>query len=166
MVRSSSARQVVFALALATGACSKAPPEPAGGEPSTRADAHRGVRITKAPAGDAASVIADALRKAKADKRDLVVYVGAVWCEPCQYFHHAAERGELDQAFPALTLLEFDADADTPRLKEAGYASELIPLFVVPEDDGRASARRFEGSVKGERAVANITPRLKTILSK
>jgi hypothetical protein len=42
----------------------------------------------------------------------------------------------------------------------------LIPLFVVPDASGRASDKRFEGSVKGDRAVSNIAPRLRQILSK
>jgi hypothetical protein len=61
-------------------------------------------------------------------------------------------------------VLEFDHDRDGERLAPAGYVSELIPLFVVPNEDGTASARRIEGSVKGEAAIGNITSRLRTIL--
>lgn len=127
----------------------------------------RGVRIVHAAAGsDAAKVVREERERAKADGRALVVYVGARWCEPCQYFHKAAAKGDLDGEFPDLTLLEFDLDEDRDRLTAAGYVGQFIPLFAMPAADGRASAKKFEGSVKGEGAVANIAPRLRSILQK
>jgi thiol-disulfide isomerase/thioredoxin len=127
----------------------------------------RGVRIVHAPSGsDAAKVVREQREHAKSDGRDLVVYVGAKWCEPCKYFHQAAEKGELDGEFPDLTLLEFDLDEDRDRLATAGYVSEFIPLFAMPAADGSASEKKFEGSVKGNGAVANIAPRLRSLLRK
>ncbi len=127
----------------------------------------RGVRIVHAGLGtDAARVVREEREKAKSDGRDLVVYVGATWCEPCQIFHKAAQRGELDSEFPDLTLLEFDLDQDRDRLSAAGYVGQYIPLFAMPDAAGRASDKKFEGSVKGSGAVANIAPRLRTILGK
>jgi thiol-disulfide isomerase/thioredoxin len=127
----------------------------------------RGVRIVAAgPGDDAATVIRAERDRASADGRDVVVYVGAKWCEPCQRFHAAVERGELDADFPTLSLIAFDLDVDKERLVSAGYVSELIPLFVIPGADGRATSKRFEGSVKGDRAVANIAPRLRQILAR
>ncbi len=141
---------------------SAVPPAPAG--PLVLA---RGVRIVHAGAGpDAARVVIDERARAKSDGRDLVVYVGARWCEPCQHFHRAAQRGDLDADFPDLTLLEFDLDDDRDRLATAGYVSQFIPLFAMPGPDGRASDRKFEGSVKGDGAVANIAPRLRSLLKK
>ena len=127
----------------------------------------RGVRIVHAGAGDdAARVVVAERARAKSDGRDLVVYVGAKWCEPCQHFHKAAQKGDLDAEFPDLTLLEFDLDDDRDRLATAGYVSQFIPLFAMPGPDGRASDRKFEGSVKGDGAVANIAPRLRSLLQK
>ena len=127
----------------------------------------RGVRIVRAAAGpDASRLIRDERDRAKGDGRDLVVYVGAKWCEPCQYFHKAALKGDLDGDFPELTILESDLDEDRDRLAAAGYVGEFIPLFAMPAADGRASDRKFEGSVKGNGAVANIAPRLRKILGK
>ena len=127
----------------------------------------RGVRIVHAGAGsDAAKVVRDERERAQSDGRDLVVYVGAKWCEPCKHFHNAAAKGELDADFPDLTLLEFDLDDDRERLKPAGYVSDYIPLFAMPAADGRASEKKFEGSVKGNGAVANIAPRLRSLLRK
>ncbi len=103
----------------------------------------------------------------KSDSRGerLIVYVGASWCEPCQHFHHALEGGELDSALAGTRFLEFDADRDGNELRAAGYASKYIPLFAVPDPDGRASGRRIEGSVKGERAIReDLMPRLLAML--
>lgn len=92
------------------------------------------------------------------------MYVGATRCEPCRYFHAAAERGELDPVLPSLALIEFDLDRDSARIADAGYRSELIPLFTVPAPDGRASGRQIEGSIHGPGSPAQITPRLRAIL--
>lgn len=126
----------------------------------------QGVRLIKAPSGDVAELVRNERTKAIADGRELIVYVGAKWCEPCQRFHQAAEAGKLDADFPALSFLEFDLDEDRERIVAAGYTSKLIPLFVVPGEDGRASARRFEGGVKGERAVSVISSRLRALLAR
>src|ERR1051325_2532921 len=84
--------------------------------------------------------------------RSVLVYIGATWCEPCQRFHAAANKGLLDASFPNLTLLEFDADKEGERLLNAGYGSRLIPYFGVPGPDGRATGKHLEGSVKGDGA--------------
>lgn len=96
--------------------------------------------------------------------RDVLVYVGATWCEPCRHFHDAVTGGRLDVLFPRLTLLEFDLDRDEDRLTRAGYLSEMIPLFARPAPDGTASGRQIEGSVKGEGAVVELTPRLHALV--
>jgi hypothetical protein len=114
--------------------------------------------------GDVASIVREQAALAKADGGELLVYVGASWCEPCQRFHEAAAKGELDADFPKLTLIEFDADRDGDRLRAAGYKSRLIPLFCAPNGDGTASPRHIEGSIKGPGAVGEITPRLQEIL--
>jgi len=96
--------------------------------------------------------------------RALLVYEGAPWCEPCQAFHKAAADGKLDADFPTLTLLEFDNDRDADRLAAAGYQSKLIPLFAVPGPDGRSAGRQIEGGIKGDGAVDEIIPRLKSLV--
>ena len=120
--------------------------------------------IPAPPAGEVAPWVVE--RVAAARGRDVVVYVGATWCEPCGYFHRAVVDGQLDAGFPRLTLLEFDADVDEARLRAAGYTSQMIPLFVRPGPDGRATDRTMEGSIKGDGAVAELTPRLRALLAK
>ncbi len=124
------------------------------------------VVIEHAAPGSVESAVASRLAAAQAAHRRLVVYVGASWCEPCQRFHRAAQAGELDATFPNLTLLEFNADTDNEGLATAGYVSRYIPLFALPNADGRASGQQIEGGVKGESAVTNIVPRLLELLAR
>jgi len=126
----------------------------------------RGVELLPAPAsGEIADLVRSELDRARSDGRDVLVYVGATWCEPCQRFHQAAASGALDGRFPGLRLLEFDLDRDGERLLRAGYQSRYIPLFARPAPDGRASGRFIEGSIKGDGAVAEIAPRLESLLA-
>ncbi|MBK6695576.1 MAG: thioredoxin [Myxococcales bacterium] len=123
------------------------------------------IRFVPAAAGDVVGVVNAERAKAMAGQRALLVYVGAGWCEPCQQFHRAAVRGDLDGDLPALTLLEFDADRDGERLRAAGYASTYIPLFALPGDGGRASGKFIEGGIKGDAAAKEIVPRLLKLLA-
>ena len=95
----------------------------------------------------------------------LLVYVSADWCEPCNVFQSAVESGKLQKEMPFLRFLKFDADEDSERLERDGYGGRMIPRFVKPGEDGKGTDQRFEGSVKGPTAFANILPKLKTLLS-
>jgi hypothetical protein len=148
----------LLAAASLVAACSKE-------EPAV-AQAAAPVEIIKTTGADVAETVRREVVRAKADKRELLVYVGAAWCEPCQYFHNAAAAGELDGTFPGLRLVEFDLDRDREALQRAGYGSKMIPLFALPREDGSGSGEQIEGSIKGPEAVAQITPRLKALLSK
>lgn len=164
MTCSSLVRSLALAVALAAGfvggsACTaEAPPPRAAAKAS-------GPGFVPAGPGEADAVVREALAAATAEQRRLVVYVGATWCEPCQAFHHAVERGELDQALVGVRFLEFDSDHDGRRLEAAGYGGRLIPRFVVPQADGRGSEARIEGGIKGDGAVAHIMGRLGPLLA-
>jgi thiol-disulfide isomerase/thioredoxin len=119
-----------------------------------------------APDGDVPGALVREMERAKKDGRTLLVYAGATWCEPCQRFHRAADAGEIQGGLPPLRMLEFDLDRDGDRLAAAGYGSKMIPLFAVPGPDGRGTAARIEGSIKGAGAVGNIVPRLSALLAK
>jgi thiol-disulfide isomerase/thioredoxin len=122
--------------------------------------------ILGAPAeGELAPMVQREDARARGEGRRLVVYVGATWCEPCERFKKALAGGALDVELAGLRLLELDADRDQARLESAGCGSSYLPLFALPEADGRCSAReRLEGSIKGEGAVAEITPRLRRLV--
>ena len=105
-----------------------------------------------------------AQKNAIRDSRTLVVYVGAKWCEPCNYFSEAVKNKSLPAALGHLRFLKFDSDVDDVRLQKAGYGGEMIPRFVIPAGDGRGSDKRFEGSIKGPGAVENIVDKLGIVL--
>ena len=134
-------------------------PEAAAPSPSTAR-----IAFVEADGGDVFAQVASLVSRAHAEGRAPLVYVGATWCEPCQYFHAAALRGDLDGELPPLLLLEFDRDRDGERLDAAGYSSRMIPLFVVPSEDGRPSDAHIEGSIHGPGSPAQIVPRLLAIL--
>ncbi len=154
----------MLSLAAALSACAVASPEPSTA-PAARVEASGPrVRFAAAGTGEVTALARAFVAEARAEGRAPLVYVGATWCEPCQYFHAAAVRGDLDAELPPLALLEFDRDRDGARLDAAGYGSSMIPLFVVPEADGRGGARRIEGSIHGPGSPAQIVPRLRAIL--
>ncbi len=160
---------VVCALVAFVVGCKDAPktdakPEgPAAG--AVQGEGH--VEIVPGPnEGSVKAAVQAEVTRAHERGRQLVVYVGAHWCEPCMRFHDAAQAKQLDARFPKLTLLEFDLDRDRERLEEAGYKSRMIPLFMLPNADGSASGEHIEGSVKGDAAVEEISPRLTALLAK
>jgi thiol-disulfide isomerase/thioredoxin len=113
---------------------------------------------------EVAPLVQKELTRAHSEGRQLLVYVGATWCEPCRRFHEAAAAGQLDAALPTLRLLEFDADRDNERLAVAGYFSRYIPLFALPNADGRSSGKQIEGATKGNDAAAQLAPQLRGLL--
>jgi thiol-disulfide isomerase/thioredoxin len=123
------------------------------------------VELVAAPAtGDVAPLVQRELVRARSDGRQLLVYVGATWCEPCRRFHQAAADGRLNADLPTLRLLEFDADRDGERLAVAGYFSQFIPMFALPNGDGRASGRQVEGATKGDDPVIAFAPKLRALV--
>jgi thiol-disulfide isomerase/thioredoxin len=154
----------LWVIALVLAGCRGDPTKAAPEERRVSAPAGR-VEILAAPPGDSiAALVRGETERARAAGRELLVYVGASWCEPCQRFHDAATAGELDAAFPGLRLLEFDLDRDREGLDAAGYRSKMIPLFAVPRADGTSSGAQIEGSIKGAGAVGEIAPRLRALL--
>ncbi|MBX7081618.1 MAG: thioredoxin family protein [Nannocystaceae bacterium] len=170
--RRSKLRAAVAIATLACAGCVGAPYDGGDGAASRPHAAPAAARAADKPefvpvrVGEAGAlaVITDAIAKARGEDRKLVVYLGASWCEPCQVFHRAVERGEFDRELAGVRFLEFDADVDAGALAEAGYGGKLIPRFVVPAQDGRGSDRRIEGGVKGERAAKEILARLGPVL--
>jgi hypothetical protein len=146
----------VVALALLCGACQN----PTGYDhPGSRPE------LVNAGAGPVDEVVRGAMASAQHDGRQLLVYVSATWCKPCERFQASLRSGELDSYFPRLRLLKFDHDQDIGRLQVAGYGGDFIPRFVLPGPDGRASDQRIEGGTKAEDTVfTSIGPRLRQML--
>ncbi|HEY4244348.1 MAG TPA: hypothetical protein VGM88_31255 [Kofleriaceae bacterium] len=166
-------RAFVFAFVLA--ACQKGSAPPAAGGSGSAAPVddtehvayvpHGKVELVEEqPAADLPAAIAAEVARAEQANMRPVVYVGATWCEPCRYFHDAAVSGALDARFGGTRFLAYDVDRDGAQLDAAGYESQLIPLFAIPGADGKASGLKIQGSIKGDKAVDQISPRLEHLL--
>ena len=146
--------RVLLLTCLAASSCKVSPPP---------VDAQATVQFVFPGRGEVAPALVRRLAEAKG--RRLMVYVSATWCEPCERFHKAVERGELTGKLGRLDLVAFDAEMDAERLLMSGYEARMIPAFTVPGPDGRATAHHIEGGVSGEGAVADLVPRLLEILN-
>jgi len=149
-------------------ACSAEPAStPAAAEPSSSPAAARTPstppRLVAAPPGGRVAEIVEAERGGGAGQ--LVVYVGAAWCEPCVAFHEALLAGQLDADLAGVRFLEFDLDRDRARLEADGYSSRYVPLFALPGRDGRASGAQIEGGTKGPGAARQLVARLLPLLA-
>src|SRR5262249_26109863 len=69
-----------------------------------------GPEIVEAAAGAVPELVRAARAAADRDGRQLLIYVSATWCEPCERFQRALRAGQLNASFPRLTLLKFDSD--------------------------------------------------------
>lgn len=145
--------QPFLLLALASAACKVSPPP---------IDPTATVRFVAPEPGEVAPQLVRRLAQVK-DRR-LLVFMSAPWCEPCQRFHQAVDRGELTGKLGPLDLVAFDAELDAERLLMSGYEARMIPAFTVPGADGRATAQHIEGGVSGDGAVADLAPRLVELL--
>jgi thiol-disulfide isomerase/thioredoxin len=125
------------------------------------------VRFVTAPIdGVVSTIMAAQLSRSQTENRRVLLYAGASWCEPCRFFHEAVDRGELTGKLGAVDLVAFDSQVDAERLLLSGYESQFIPLFALPNPDGKASGRHIEGSTKGSAAVNDdLVPRLKELLA-
>lgn len=160
------ARAALFAALLLAGCGRSSAPEPGASSAKPAAALPQKVEIVVPPNEGPIAVAVESLgAKARVADRQLLVYVGAHWCEPCNRFLGAVRAGQLDAVYPKLTLVVYDLDKDRARLEAAGYKSEMIPLFAVPKKDGTASGLQMEGSIKGEGAVDEIRPRLDAMLA-
>jgi hypothetical protein len=155
-----------FALPLVTTLALAAAPLGLGCQRPARGMHPPGPELIEAGAGPVPDVVRHAQQDAARDGRQLLVYISATWCQPCERFQKALRGHQLDAYFPTLRLLKFDQDQDRARLDQAGFSGALIPRFVVPGPDGRGTTRLIEGGTKAEDTVsASIGPRLQRLLS-
>lgn len=139
------------------------PPEPKAAPAAVAAPAKAKPRFVAVTAGkEVADEVQGILAASSGEK--VVVYVGASWCGPCQEFHGALERGELDADLAGVKFVEYDADVDGERLENAGYGGRLIPRFALPGADGGFGGKKIEGGIKGDGAVKHIMDRLLPML--
>lgn len=108
-------------------------------------------------------LVREEMKSAQADGRILVVYVGASWCEPCEYFLEAIHSDSPPPELAKFRFLKFDHDKDEARLQAAGYGGAMLPRFVRPGSEGRGGLVRFEGAIKGPGALGYLVPKLQTL---
>lgn len=139
-----------------------ATPETSGG---VAAAVPQKVEWVKVPAGSEPTAwVKQELARAKADQKKLVLYVGAKWCEPCNHFHEATDRGELDAEFPDLRLVSFDHDDEAATIAALGCESQYIPMFSVPDAEGHCTRRQIQGGIKGAGTVAFLSKKLRNLI--
>lgn len=134
--------------------------------PAPKASAGATLRFVPPPiTTDLAGWIAGQKKIARASGEQVVLYMGASWCEPCKRFHEAVEAHELDDKLPRTRFLQFDAEQHGEALVTLGYTSKYVPLFAIPGDDGKSIGRQISGSIKGAGAPDEIAPRLKKLMA-
>ena len=105
--------------------------------------------------------------QAEKDGKQLVVYVGAIWCKPCKDFDAATKQPNFGSELDHIRLMKFDWDRHQTPLHRANYGSQYLPLFVVPGPDGKGSDKRFFGSrFKGQVGVEDLKKRLIELAAK
>lgn len=115
--------------------------------------------VTATQDSDALSLIRTERLKAKAEGRVLIVYVSAMWCEPCKKLKEEILAGRLDERLGKTTLLAFDADKDIDRLGGAGYTFKFVPFVALPGADGRPADTQ-EATGKGGSAWRELLGKL------
>ena len=106
-------------------------------------------------------------KQAEKDGKQLVVYVGAIWCKPCKDFDTATKQANFGSELDHIRLMKFDWDRHQTPLHRANYGSQYLPLFVVPGPDGKGSDKRFFGSrFKGQVGVEDLKKRLVELAAK
>ncbi len=164
-LRAACALALVLSTSCNGGGHSTPTPDPSPTHAPGNARSAAQVEWVKIPAGkDPSNFVVSEMARALGDKKKLVLFVGASWCEPCRHFHEAAESHALDAAFGDVRFIDLDHDEDAAALSALWCDSKLIPLFALPSTDGRCSDRRVEGGIKGDGAVAYLAPRLRTLL--
>ena len=159
-----AATTIIASVILFCISCNNSPTPTPSTTASPRAPAGK-VEWVKLPRGvEASAFVRSEMQRALGDKKKLVIYVGAASCEPCRRFHEAADAHALDAAFGDLRFIDLDHEEDEAALVALSCESQMIPLFALPTGDGRCSDRRVEGGIKGDGAVAYMSPRLRTLV--
>jgi len=172
LCRSRAIRRRAAALFIALSACATPKPEPsptarsANPSESTMGKERGAPDFVSVPSDltDGATFLAGEFARAERDDRILLLTVGAAWCEPCNRFHEALHRGELDRELAGARFVELDADTQASLVAAAECRSKMIPLIARVTSDGRCGPRRSEGAIKGDGAVGYLLPRVRDLL--
>ena len=90
---------------------------------------------------DAEKMLADALKKAKAEDKRVFFITSASWCGPCRYLSRflAGQKEELERHYVFVKLdVSRDAHADALRKRYQGDNDGGVPWYAILDADGKA----------------------------
>jgi len=94
----------------------------------------------KLPQRDAEQMLADALRRAKADDKRVFLIASASWCGPCRRLARflEAQHAELERHYVFVKLdVSRDAHGDAVRARYQGKQGGGVPWYVILDPDGK-----------------------------
>jgi len=104
--------------------------------------------------------------KAKARGLKPIVYIGAVWCKPCQAVKAARKDPLMVEALKGAHVMEFDADEDkSDELGSLGFRAHLIPAIQHVNADGRPVGKVIDDDAWGDDTPAEMAPVFKQFVA-
>jgi hypothetical protein len=117
--------------------------------PGQALGAGRWVRLSPTAGALGAQLAAHAARASAQGARP-VLYVGAVWCQPCKALAAVRDRPPVARAFRDIYTIELDLDDwSFAGLSALGYEVQAVPVFFEVGADGRAAGRKLDGGAWG-----------------
>ncbi|MCF0172266.1 MAG: redoxin family protein [Bacteroidales bacterium] len=107
--------------------------------------------------------LADGLKKAKKEKKDLMVMVSTTWCGPCKAFakEMIPSKEVGDYVNPKYVFMHFDVDKEDPNSIQDTYGIAAYPTFLILDGKG-AELGRFVG---GSRTVEQFAQKEQAALN-
>jgi len=95
--------------------------------------------------GELLPLLAAQVERAKGKGLVPIVEFYADWCPPCRAFQQALEHPRMREALRGTLLIKVNAEDWQDKMKGTGYVVRSIPLFVLPNADGRPSDKILDG---------------------
>ena len=104
--------------------------------------------------------------KAKARGLKPIVYIGAVWCKPCQAVKAARKDPLMVEALKGAHVMEFDADEyKSDELKNLGFRAHIIPAIQHVNAEGRPVGKVIDDDAWGDNTPAEMAPVFKQFVA-
>jgi RNA polymerase sigma factor (sigma-70 family) len=113
----------------------------------------------KLPTRDAEKMLADALKKAKAEDKRVFFITSASWCGPCRLLGRFLEpwKSELNHHFVFVKFdISRDEHADAVRKRIQGDQDGGVPWYAILDGDGKTLLTSNTPAMKREGKAANI----------
>ncbi len=81
------------------------------------------------------------------DNKVVVLYFGAIWCQPCKLLKSKLEETDTKQMMPKLAVCYLDVDNEANEKLCEQYNAESLPtqIFIKVENDRVVEVGRIEG---------------------